>query len=498
MKNMKKMKRLVALALSVVMVLAMSVFAFAAEGTGTYKITAPATSHQYEIYQIFTGDLSGSTLSNVKWGANGTGTTGSAVDEATLNALTAVNTKTNREKLNVIETYATLSNPVATITDGATYSAVAGYYLIKDKDDSVTGTDTYTTYIVEVVGDVTIEPKADAPSFEKKIEDRNDTTDADNTYTDWQDSADYDIGDDVPFKLEGTVASNYADYKHYYFAFHDVEEQGLAFNNDAKVYVNGVKITSGYTVKTKTDGITDGCTFEVEFEDLKDIDGVGAGSKITVEYTSKLTDKANLGNQGNVNKAKLVFSNNPNSAQIGKPDKPGETPWDNVIVFTYQVVVNKRAESVDGDKLSGAEFTLEKKLKDGSKKTITVVKSDDGTSFTFKGLDDGKYILTETKTPNEYNSIDPIEFTVNANHTITWDGTNRTGVLTSLTGNQADGKITFAPKEDNSELVTNVVNKKGSTLPSTGGIGTTIFYVVGAILMVGAAVLLITKRRAEN
>lgn len=403
------------------------------------------------------------------------------------------------DKLDIIKKYAKLDHdPVATISNGNTYTAAAGYYLIKDKDNSVSGLDSYTTYIVKVVGDVAITPKAAVPSFEKKIKDRNDTTYADNTYTDWQDSADYDIGDDVPFKLEGTVASNYADYKHYYFAFHDVEEQGLAFNNDAKVYVNGVEITSGYTVKTKTDGITDGCTFEVEFEDLKDIDGVGAGSKITVEYTSKLTDKANLGNQGNVNKAKLVFSNNPNSDQIGKPDKPGETPWDNVIVFTYQVVVNKRAESVDGDKLSGAEFTLEKELKDGSKKTITVVKSDDGTSFTFKGLDDGKYILTETKTPNEYNSIDPIEFTVKADHTITWDGTNRTGVLTSLTGNQEDGKITFAPKEDKSELVTNVVNKKGSTLPSTGGIGTTIFYVVGAILMVGAAVLLITKRRAEN
>lgn len=493
---MKKMKRLVALALSVVMVLAMSVFAFAAEQT--FTITAPATDHRYEVYQIFTGDLSGSTLSNVKWGKNGTGTTGEAVDQATLDALTEVNSKTNREKLNVIETYATLSNPVTTITNGATYSAVAGYYLIKDKDGSVTGTDTYTTYIVEVVGDVTIEPKADVPSFEKKIKDRNDTTDADNTYTDWQDSADYDIGDDIPFKLEGKVASNYADYKgKYYFAFHDIEEECLSFNkNSVEVYVGKNKIETGYEV---VENPTDGCTFEVVFKNLKDISSVEAGSKIRVEYTSKLNDKAKLGKEGNVNKAKLEFSNNPNEEQKGE-DKPGtgETPWDNVIVFTYQVVVDKYAESENGQKLPGAEFTLQKVLEDGSRETVKVVKSDDGTSFTFKGLDDGKYILTETKTPNEYNSIEPIEFTVNADHTITWDGTNRTEVLTELTGTAKDGKITFTANTDKSELATKVVNKKGSTLPSTGGIGTTIFYVVGAILMVGAAVLLITKRRAEN
>ena len=495
---MKKMKRLVALALSVVMVLAMSVFAFAREAQ-TFTIKAPETGHQYEIYQIFTGDLKEEngtkTLSNVKWGANGSGTAGDAVDETVLNALTAVNSKTDRGKLNVIEGYAKLSNPVATISNGATYSAAAGYYLIKDKDNTVSGNDVYTTYIVEVVGDVNITPKSDVPSFEKKLKDKNDTN---GTETDWQDSADYDIGDDIPFKLEGTVASNYADYKHYYFAFHDVEEAGLKFNNDAKVYVDGTEITSGYTVKTT--GFEDNCTFEVEFEDLKNISGVQAGSKITVKYTSKLTDKANLGNQGNVNKAKLVFSNNPNSDQVGKPDKPGETPWDNVIVFTYKVVVNKVDEN--GDALTGAEFTLKKKIKgeDGNvtQEPVAVVKNTAGTTFTFNGLDDGEYILEETTTPNGYNTISPITFTVNADHTITWDGTNRDAVLNTLTGNKVSGKITLTPNVTEGSLTTNVENKKGSSLPSTGGIGTTIFYVVGAILMVGAAVLLITKRRAEN
>lgn len=491
---MKKMKRLVALALSVVMVLAMSVFAFAAEQT--FTITAPATTHQYEIYQIFTGDLSGSTLSNVKWGANGTKTAGSAVDEATLNALTAVNTGSNKEILAVVEKYANLkSTPIGTVTNESTYDAAAGYYLIKDKDNTVSGIDSYTTYLVKVAGNVTITPKADVPSFKKKLKDKNDT---EGTTSDWQDSADYDIGDDIPFKLEGKVASNYADYKgKYYFAFHDIEEEGLSFNkNSVEVYVGENKIETGYEV---VENPTDGCTFEVVFKNLKDISSVEAGSKIRVEYTSKLNDKAKLGKEGNVNKAKLEFSNNPNEEQKGE-DKPGtgETPWDNVIVFTYQVVVDKYAESENGQKLPGAEFTLQKVLKDGSKETVKVVKSDDGTSFTFKGLDDGKYILTETKTPNEYNSIDPIEFTVNADHTITWESQERTDILTSLTGTATDGKITFTANTDKSELATKVVNKKGSTLPSTGGIGTTIFYVVGAILMVGAAVLLITKRRAEN
>lgn len=496
---MKNIKKIMALVLSLAMIFAMSVTAFAeneAETTGDYTITAPEgnTEHTYEIYQIFTGDLSDAILSNVKWGQNGTGTKGEAVSEEILKALNDVVTKTDAEKLAVITKYADLaSTPVATIGKGLESSCKvpAGYYLIKDKENTLAGTEeSYTTYIVTLCANTTITPKSAVPSFEKKIKDTNDST---GETSDWQDSADYDIGDQVPFKLEGTVASNYDAYKTYYMAFHDVEEKGLTFNPaSVEVKVDGNKITSGYEVKTS--GLTDGCTFEVVFSDLKQIDSVKAGSKITVEYTSELNKEANLGNQGNVNKAMMEFFNNPNQEQGGTPET-GKTPWDNVIVFTYKVVVDKYADSTDGDKLAGAEFTLEKVLKNGDKEKIDVVTSDDGTSFEFKGLDDGDYILTETKTPDGYNTIAPIKFTVTADHKITWESEERTDILTSLSGNVTSGNITFNTSEDKSTLTTKVVNKKGITLPSTGGMGTTIFYVIGSILMIGAAITLIAKKR---
>lgn len=486
---MKVMKKFTAIALSLAMMLVTSISVFAV--ANTYKITAPATDHQYEIYQIFTGDLSGGVLTNVKWGQNGTGTKGEAVDESILDEIKNTTGKSDTEILAVVKKHAQLSNPVATISNGESYYAESGYYLIKDQDGSVSGKDSYTLYLVQIVNsDVEISPKSDVPNFEKKIQDTNDTK---GTTTDWQDSADYDIGDQVPFKLEGTVASNYDVYKTYYFAFHDVEEEGLTFNAlSVKVYVDGKQITSGYDVVTNP---TDGCTFEVVFNDLKNIADVKAGSKITVEYTSELNRNANLGNQGNVNKGKLEFSNNPNNEQVGKPEKPGETPWDNVIVFTYKVVVNKVDEN--NQPLTGAEFTLKKVLSDGTEKTIDVIKSEDKTSFTFKGLDDGDYILEETKTPDGYNTISSIKFTVNADHTIEWDGTNRTGVLKDLTGNRITGEITFTKDISEGSLSTNIVNRKGITLPGTGGMGTYLFYIIGGLLVVISVVLFVVKKRME-
>lgn len=492
------MKRAINALVAVLATVAMAVAGFMGAGTAfadeANTITGPKNGHTYEAYQIFTGDLADGKLSNVKWGS-ATAKNGTAVTDAELKTVTDLASKSVNDNAqataNAIAAYLKSdAQPTATIDDtNPTAQVPSGYYLIKDKNNTVPDGQAATTYIVTVAGNVTITPKSDVPSFEKKLKDTNDTT---GDTSDWQDSADYDINDAVPFKLEGTVASNYADYDTYYFAFHDVEENSLTFNKDSvKVYVDDTEITSGYTVVTE--GLTDGCTFEVKFADLKQISAVKAGSKIRVEYTSTLNENAVLGKHGNVNKAKLQYSNNPNDEQGGENGPTGETPWDNVIVFTYKTVINKVDDQ--NQPLKGAEFTLSKKMKNGTTTTVAVVKDSEGTTFTFNGLDDGDYVLTETKTPAGYNSIKPITFTVTANHTITWEGEDRDTILTSLSGNAASGEITFTPTDDKSELDTSVVNKPGSSLPETGGMGTIVLYAAGAVLVIAAGVYFGLKKK---
>ncbi len=499
----KRSKILASLLLALVMVFTLTSTAFAVD----YTITAPDNGHTYEVYQIFTGDLYNNILSNVKWGKNGTGTEGEAVPDTILKELEET-TGSDSAKLAVIAKYVTLgkNNKYGSVTSASPLENVpAGYYLIKDVDDALDGQDdAYTTYIVEIVDDVAIEPKSAKPSSEKKVTDTNDST---GDTSGWQDSADYDIGDMVPFQLKGTVASNYDNYTVYQFIFHDKESKGLTFDSSTvKVYVDGTEITEGFQVVTSD--LSDNCTFEVRFSDLKTISSVHAGSVITVEYKSKLNDKAVLGSTGNPNTLHLEYSNNPNDKQGGDT---GKTPEDKVIVFTYQTVINKVTKNPnynpeeEGSEeyipLTGAEFTLEKYNKEkDSWEAITVVQNGEGTTFTFSGLDDGLYRLTETKTPAGYNTIDPIYFEVTADHDVLSDNPT----LTSLSASQTDDKgveltsgmiATFAASSDKRSLTTDIVNNKGATLPETGGIGTTIFYVLGGALVIGAAILLITKKR---
>lgn len=487
---------MLALLAAFALVLAMAVPAFA-DKANLYTISVPVGSnHTYQVYQIFTGDYSSDgKLSNIKWGQNsnsrGDGVSiGEKVDENVLNQLAAVAGKSDEDKLAVIEQYANLSeNGMDTVSASKSIKVAAGYYLFKDTTTGISG----NTYIAEVVGNVLIKAKnSHVPGVEKKLKDKNDTTD--NDFGGWQDVADHDIGDKIPFKLEGTVPADYdAEYTSYYFAFHDEEEAGLTFNKDSvEVYVDDTKITAGFEVETSP---TDRYSFEVVFSDLKAIKDVHAGSKIRVEYTATLNENAVIGGNGNLNKAQLEYSNNPRDK-----DSRGKTVWDNVVVFTYQVVVNKYANSVgENNKLPGAEFTLSKKLKDGTTKDIAVVKSEEGKQFIFNGLDDGVYTLTEIVTPEGYNTIDPITFTVTATHGTEWNGEGvRGNLITAFTGNAAPGEITFTPDKGTGALTTNVINKSGTTLPSTGGMGTTVFYVVGGGLMAVAVVLLVTKKRMEN
>lgn len=470
------MKKLIAMLLCVVMVMGLAVTAFAAEGDPT--ITAPKNTHTYAVYQIFTGDLADGKLSNVKWGKNGTGTEGEVVPEATLTAIAAI-TGTAAEKAAAVAAYVDLdSTAVGTVTNGSSISVPTGYYLIKDNGPVADG-EGYSLFIVEIVDSVTITPKAGNTTSEKKVKDDEGAN------TGWNDSADYDIGDDVPFQLKATVASDYANYTNgYKLTFHDEQSAGLDAPKNIVVKVGNTTLTKDedYTVVTAP---TDGCTFEVHFEDLTSIDAVAAGSVITVEYTSKLNSSAKIGAEGNPNTSHITYTNNPNDEQAGEN---GKTPDDTVIVFTYKVVVNKYANEVkDGKELAGAEFTL---TKDG--KTVAVAKNDAGTTFTFSGLDAGTYVLTETVTPAGYNTIDPITIVVSATHDVTAVAPK----LTDMTVTPSDSfTVEMVNKAPTGTIIGNVINKAGSTLPETGGMGTTLFYVIGSLMVVGAGVLLVTKKR---
>ena len=513
---MKHIKKLASLLLVLVMVFALATTAFAEETTYSITINNSTAGHTYEAYQIFTGDLAtneagNKVLSNIVWGSGVSEAGQTALGDAAAKAETLKTEADAKAFAKAVAPYLTTAAGSAnTVTDGkyVISGLAAGYYLVKDQDGSLIGdNDSYTEYIIQVVGNVTATPKSDVPEVQKKVKDINDSTDT--TKTDWQDSADYDIGDSIPFQLKATLADNVSSYTTYKVVFHDTLSKGLTYNKDAKVYIDGTE-TNGFTVTAtvNADGTT---TLTVSCDDVKAL-GAGNSSVITVEYTAKLNENAVLGSAGNPNEVYLEYSNNPNKSEEGN-NETGETPKDVVIVFTYKTIINK----VDSETkpLTGAAFKLEKLIKgeDGAADTWTTVKefAVDGTttSFTFSGLDDGQYKLTETKTPVGYNTIDPIYFVIEATHGETADvPTLKTlnAYLTDANGNKQtemkDGEsvnIDLGTVDLTAgSITTTVVNKSGSELPSTGGIGTTIFYVLGGVLVLAAVVLLVTKKRMSG
>lgn len=509
---------MLALLAAFALVLAMAVPAFADKAT--CSITAPNNGHTYEVYQIFTGTLSEDNgtkvLSDIKWGKNGINkdtavTVGESVPETVLKEITDVATKSDSEKLAVIEKYVdlTASKTFTTVNSGSTQNVPAGYYLIKDTDNSYDNQhDAYTQFIVEVAGNVSFQPKTDYPTVEKKVQENSKTTGTTGDYGEkYNDVADYSIGDAVHFKLIGSIP-DMSQYSAYKYTFHDTLAKSLTApaGTDVKVYMSSKKagsdkqdITSNFTVTVSGQEIT------VHTNNLKTITDISANKYILVEYSAVLNSNAAINKEnvtgtdnGNINKVYLTYSNNPrNESEAGK------TPDDTVIVFTYKIEATK----VDGETkkgLEGVTFRIYKMIGDenwyaqvedgklnGWVKTANnncVLTSGKDGKFSLAGLDDGTYFIEEITPLPGYNSIDPVEIQVNGNTNNGQSGNGATSELTS---------VTFTVGETTENAIT-IVNNAGTTLPSTGGMGTTVFYVVGGGLMAVAVVLLVTKKRMEN
>lgn len=526
----KAMKKLMAALLAVAMVCAMAIPAFAADGSSStstaavtlYTITAPNNKHTYEIYQIFTGtpftDTTGkTTLSDIKWGKNAASgnVEGTAVSDAVLKALAAVSGTNETAILTEVEKYVNLTGvPAFTTTYGSSASVPAGYYLIKDDDNATV--DSHTLYLVEVVNqNIIIQPKTDVPSVEKKVLENTKHQQDDGFGTGYNDTADYHIGDMVPFKLIGRIP-DMSRYQTYKYVFHDTLCKAFyaPTENDITVYLSDSKATLGtditnsstISVSTDTDGET---TITVSFADLKSVIGVAKDKYIVVSYSAELNEKASIGQgtPGNTNEVYLEYSNNPKGTGTGR------TPDDKVIVFTYKLDVTKVDGKDPTKNLQGAKFKLLNSDQTKYARVDTTGKlngwttdetaatelvSDENGLFKVIGLDDGTYFLKETLAPSGYNTLaEPIKVVISANTNNGQNGFGKTTELTTIDVTVDNGSAKGGTVATGTVSIT-VENNRGTTLPGTGGIGTTIFYVVGGGLMVAAAILLVTKKRMEN
>jgi fimbrial isopeptide formation D2 family protein/LPXTG-motif cell wall-anchored protein len=333
---------------------------------------------------------------------------------------------------------------------------------------------------------------------------------------DWHDTADHDIGDSIPYRITGTLPTErFSEYEKYTtYTITDTLSAGLTppAADTVKVYLEtqgddnqivSMDITSDFTISVNGQVLT---VALASGQDMKKI-AKTAADKIVVLYNATLNSSAVIGGSGNPNTVNLQYSNNPN--QGGEGEK-GRTPDDKNVVFTYELDVNKYRDNKN-DKTNEAEFKLYKEYVDGDSKTVKEVTlnktgGSDQKTYVAQGLDDGIYILQETVAPSGYNKIDDsvtfggttysnaVEFQVLP----TYEGGEAPQVtkleVTRLSGAQA----VFTGDEKTGKISTDIIDQKGSSLPSTGGIGTTIFYVIGSVLVIGAGVLLITRRRMNK
>ena len=535
----KAIKKLLAALLAVAMVCAMAIPAFAENSEGDVD-----SHHTYSAFQIFKGDVEGNNIkdfkiSNVDWGSNIINNSDDFLNklrEADHIGPLFTNAKSAQEVLAVISQwhdsddnsiafarfvchylYSNDANPTYVVRAGSNAltipEAKAGYYLFVDttdfsKDDSYHSYNSFLLMVTKGNWNVPITPKAEKPTVEKKVYDNPDGTSTGG----FGSSADHAINEKFQFQLTATLPDStnraYDYYDKYSVIFHDTLSDGITYDKDDEL--DSVVIKSN----GNTYNITDSSKYTIDTTDLEsqnsfvvNIDvkacakdagfDLNDGATITVTYTAHLNDKAYVntagGSTSNINKVYLTYSNNPkDKSSIGKT--PESTP---VYVYTYQLNNTKHQDTEKGPALEGACFRLYSDeactdqsevqlyqkdgfyypIKDVLGKEAVEMKSAANGTFNVKGLDAGTYYLKEITPPDGYSACKVIPVTIKADHSRN-DQVNLEG----------------------SNLTNDIVNIKagGITLPSTGGIGTTLFYVVGGGLMVAAIVLLVTKKRMEN
>lgn len=552
---MRRFRKIAGLMLVLVMALAMSMTVMAAD-TNTYTITIEneTDGYTYIAYQIFKGDLSGSTLSNIEFGSalsptdqasvllnyssilDGTTYAYSAAGlaEALVDGASNGGIDVTAFAEYIAESYTLTPAKTFTYSDTAkNYTADvvgAGYYLIKNTAIPSSGEGTvYSNYILEVVKSITVTPKSGIPTVDKKVSNTSASIDEEVTYT-----------------LTATLPSTLADYSTYQLVFNDTLSKGLTLvtsgssiqtsdvtvtvypsASDAENGTNGVVVDSSngsYTVTAANYSGTNstyegGTVLTVGIGDVNSLYSDSAStskisvtkdSVIVVTYKAKLNGNAVSGSTGNPNEVNVTYSNNPNGSETGT------TTTDQVVTFTFELDVTKVDGNDNTKVLENAEFKLY--YTDGNSITYyaqvdentgkitgwttdsdqaSTLKSDSYGIFKIIGLGAGTYYLEETKAPDGYNKLSSsITIVISATYTDTdsdgdYDEINTLTVTvdggTPANGNTSTGAVSVT-----------VENNSGSTMPSTGGIGTTIFYVVGPTLILLAVVLLITRSRMRR
>lgn len=532
----KAIKKLLAALLAVAMVCTMAIPAFAYNFGETEEDLN--TKHEYTAFQIFTGDVEGNNIddfkiSNVEWGSS-IAHPNEFLAQLTEDLTIGGEFKTNftpQEAVAVISKWGDSDdNSIAfarcvcnyVYSDGDSTPVIQGlhtggikvpkpgYYLIVDTSPFSEGDSyhAYNSFLLKVTKAeyvFNINYKVVKPTVEKKVYDNQDGTSEAGFYS----SADHAINEKFQFQLIAKLPASkdngraYDYYDKYTVCFNDTLSDGITFDKLDKVEIANVDGVNPQVIDadnyTRTPNGSQ--SFKLSIDNVKtcaraaNLD-LNKGATITVTYTAHLNETAYVNTAGgdtkNKNRVYLEYSNNPRI-----DTSLDHTHESEVCVYTYQLNNTKHQDSETGPVLAGAGFRLYsdeactpeqevrlykegnfyfpiKDATDKAQDAVQMISGQDG-QFNVRGLDAGTYYLKETKTPDDYSACPDKEIVISATHDV---------YNVSLAGN----------------LSNKIINKKagGITLPSTGGIGTTIFYVVGGGLMVAAIVLLVTKKRMEN